>query len=122
MEISRTKRYSPSGWKYVNGDGTLWPQDEWIRYSAKHPRPLTATAQSSKNPEILADSAPPPWPSRPDPCAARIKVATDQWDGLETGGHRYLAIITLVRPLAEKTPTPIGVQTKMTDYMEYKSV
>lgn len=123
MEIARTKRYSPAGWKYVNADGTLWPQDEWIRYSAKHPKPMTATAQAAKNPSVLVDPTPPPWSDRPDPCAARIKVATDQWDGLESGGRRYLAIITLVRPISEKSPvTPSGVQTQLTDYMQYKTV
>lgn len=122
MNEARTKRFSPSGWKYVNKDGTVWPQDEWIRYSAKHPRPTTASFQVAKDPSCIEEKAHPYWSHHPDPCAARIQVATDQWDSLESGGRRYLAIITLVRPLAEKAPTPEVGQTKMTDYMQYKTV
>jgi len=74
MELTRSKRHSAEGWKYVNSDGSLWPADHWIPYSKKHPRP------------VAVDTAPPPWNQRPDPVERRIKIPADQWAGKEDGG------------------------------------
>lgn len=116
MEIARAKRYSPEGWKYVNKDGTLWPKDEWIRYSAKHPKPLTAVMQAQDDPDLLKNKALPPWDVLPDPSAPRTKIPMYQWEGKEDGHAEWLAMIRFVKPLQRgPAPTP-GVQTKVTDY------
>lgn len=119
MNEARTKRFSPTGWKYVNADGTLWPTDQWIKYSAKHPRPLSANFQAAKDPDLLRDPTPSPWNDRPRPDAPRDQPPVDQWRGQEPGATRYLAIITLLRPLAEKEP--VGKQTSLDDYFDPKS-
>lgn len=97
MNVQRSKRYSPEGWKYVNTDGTLWPQDKWLPYSVKHPAPI-------------------PWNEVPDPRQPRDKVPLDLWQGTEEGHQRYLAIITIVRPLAEKAP--VSKQTRLYDFFK----
>lgn len=102
MEISRPKRYSSEGWKYVNTDGTLWPRDQWIRYSPKHPAPIPA-----------------PWNKTPDPSAPRDKVPLGLWQGAEEGHKRYLAIITIVRPLGEAESSE-STQTHIYDFFHPK--
>lgn len=100
MKQTRTKRFSPEGWKYVNADGSLWPEDEWIRYSAKHPAPLTASRQAAKDPNLLKDPTPSPWNSRPEPSAPRAQVPVDQWNGMEEGST-YLVRMTVCKKLPE---------------------
>lgn len=121
MAEHRPKKYSADGWKYINADGTLWPKNEWIRYSAKHPKPLTAVIQAQDDPDLLKDKAPYPWNIRPDPVAPRHKIPVDQWDFQEDGNAEYLARIRFVR-LPPKKPVPDPAQTKVTDYMQYKTV
>lgn len=101
MEVRRTKRYSAEGWKYVNTDGTLWPKDEWIKYSPKHPAPI-------------------PWDQVPDPSAPRDKVPLDLWQGAEDGHQRYLAIITIVRKLADEQQESVQ-QTHIYDFFPSKN-
>lgn len=113
MEIPRRKRYSPEGWKYVNDDGTLWPQDEWIRYSAKHPRPLKVKGQIACDPSVATDKATPPWHKRPDPAEPRSKIHRDQWGEQETGG--FYAYIIPVHPL-KKEHAVDATQSMITEY------
>lgn len=115
MEMERRKRYSPAGWKYVNEDGSLWPQDEWIRYSAKHPRPLTVKAQIACDPSVATDKATPPWHKRPDPGAPRTKIHRDQWGGEETGG--FFAYIIPV-PIPKEQGAVDKTQTVLSEYFQ----
>lgn len=98
MDVRRPKRYTPEGWKYINSDGSLWPTDKWLPYSAKHPAPI-------------------PWDKVPDPSQPRTKVPLDLWHGEEEGHKRFLAIITIVRPIAEKAPVQ---QTHIYDFFKPK--
>jgi len=98
---ARRKRYSAEGWKYVNADGTVWPKDEWIRYSAKHPCPPTV------------DKAPAPWEKRPDPQEPRTKIARDFWQGEEGG---FLAYIIPMPRKKQEDHAVDETQTHVTDY------
>jgi len=107
MNVSKAKRYSPKGWKYVNADGSMWPEDRWIPFSKKHPAP-----ESVKQ---IIDDASLPWSIHSEPMAPRSQCPANQWNGLEAGSQ-FMAIIKVVRPIAEKDP--VGVQTKVTDYFQ----
>lgn len=93
MEISRAKRYSSEGWKYVNTDGSLWPTDHWVPYSKKHP----------------------PLSTGMDPSAPRAQIPMDQWNGKEG----FYAYVIPVSPSTYKLKT--NSQTTLDRYLSKRT-